>query len=137
MFTRGRGMRGHSGIPSCPLILHDMMDHHTPLSIGGRLICNLEFADDIDFIGGSNGELQDLTNRLLNIARACKQMNKQKHTHALCFNLHEQYPILNRTPLKLLASEIKGQKQPETIKIASCTKPDEQGTQTVKDKSVN
>ena len=47
--------------------LHD----HTPsISIGGRPVCNLRFADDIDLMGGSNGELQDLTNRLTNRAGA-------------------------------------------------------------------
>ena len=40
-------------------------DHHTSISIGGRPTCNLQFADDIDLMGGSNGELQDLTNRLV------------------------------------------------------------------------
>ena len=40
-------------------------DHHTSIFIGGRSICNLRFADDIDVMGGSNSELfQDLTNRL-------------------------------------------------------------------------
>ena len=39
-------------------------DHHTSISIGGRPISNLRFADDIDLMGGSNSELQDLTNRL-------------------------------------------------------------------------
>ena len=33
-------------------------------------MCNLRFADDIDLIGGSNGELQDLTNRLVDRATA-------------------------------------------------------------------
>ena len=36
-------------------------DHHTSISIGGRPICNKQYAD----IGGSNGELQDLKNRLV------------------------------------------------------------------------
>ena len=40
-------------------------DHHTSICIGGRPICNLRFADDVDLMGVSNGELQDLTNRLL------------------------------------------------------------------------
>ena len=40
-------------------------DHHTFISIVGKSICNLRFADDIDLMGGSNGEFQDLTNRLL------------------------------------------------------------------------
>ena len=39
-------------------------DHHTSISTGGRPIRNLCLADDIDPMGGSNGELQDLTNRL-------------------------------------------------------------------------
>ena len=33
-------------------------DHVPTISIGGRPICNLRFADDIDLMGGSNGELQ-------------------------------------------------------------------------------
>ena len=40
-------------------------DHHTSISIGGRPICNLQITDNIDLLGGSNGELQDLTNRLV------------------------------------------------------------------------
>ena len=40
-------------------------DRYTSISIGGRPICNLRFADDVDLMGVSNGELQDLTNRLL------------------------------------------------------------------------
>ena len=44
--------------------------HHTSISIGGRPICNLRFADDIDLMGSSNGELQDLTNRLVDKAKA-------------------------------------------------------------------
>ena len=38
-------------------------DHHTSISIGGRLIRNPRFAADIDLMDGSNGELEDLTNR--------------------------------------------------------------------------
>ena len=40
-------------------------NHHTSISIGGKPICNLQFADDIDRMGGSNGERQDLNNRLV------------------------------------------------------------------------
>ena len=42
----------------------------TSISIGHRPICNPRFADDIDLMGGSNGELQDLTGRLVDRARA-------------------------------------------------------------------
>ena len=43
-----------------------LLDHHSSISIDGRPICNLRFADDIDLMGSSNSELQDLTNRLVN-----------------------------------------------------------------------
>ena len=45
-------------------------DHHTFISIGGRPICDQRFADDIDLIGSSNGERQDLTNRPVDRAAA-------------------------------------------------------------------
>ena len=45
-------------------------DHHTSISIGGRPICNLRFANEIDFMDSSNGELQDLTNRFVDRAMA-------------------------------------------------------------------
>ena len=44
--------------------------HHTSVSIGGRPICYVQFADDIALMGGSSGELQDLTNRLVDRAMA-------------------------------------------------------------------
>ena len=40
------------------------------MSISGRPICNLRFADDIDLTGGSLSEHQDLTNRLVDRATA-------------------------------------------------------------------
>jgi hypothetical protein len=40
------------------------------VSVGGRPINNLRFADDIDLIGGTNAELADLTARLDNTATA-------------------------------------------------------------------
>ncbi len=45
-----------------------LQDHHTSISIGGRPICNLRFADDIDLMGGNIKELQDLTNKLATTA---------------------------------------------------------------------
>ena len=41
-----------------------LKDHHSSISIGGRIISNLRFADDIDLISGSNCELQKLTDSL-------------------------------------------------------------------------
>ena len=43
------------------------------ISIGGRALCNLRFADDIDLMAGSKDELQDLTNRIVN-ASTCLGM---------------------------------------------------------------
>ena len=43
-------------------------DHHTSISIGGRPIWNLRFADGVNLMGGSNDEHQDLTNRLVDRA---------------------------------------------------------------------
>ena len=45
-------------------------DHTTTISISGRPICNLCFADDIDLMAGSNSELQELTNKLIATASA-------------------------------------------------------------------
>ena len=45
-------------------------DHTTTISIGGRPICNLRFADDIDLMAGNNAEIQDLTNKLSERASA-------------------------------------------------------------------
>ena len=36
----------------------------TRSSIAGCLLCNLQFADDIDLLGGSEEEVQQLTERL-------------------------------------------------------------------------
>ncbi|PIK33493.1 endonuclease-reverse transcriptase [Apostichopus japonicus] len=45
-----------------------LQDHHTSISIGGRPICNLRFADDIDLMGGNINDLQDFTNKLATTA---------------------------------------------------------------------
>ena len=47
-----------------------LQDFNTTTSIGGRPFCNLPFADDIGPMGSSGKELQDLTNRLEEKARA-------------------------------------------------------------------
>ena len=39
-------------------------EHISTISIGGRNLSNLRFADDIELIAGSNDELQTLTNKL-------------------------------------------------------------------------
>ena len=40
-------------------------DQHTSISTGGRPMCNLLFANEIDLMWSSNSEFQDLTNRLI------------------------------------------------------------------------
>ena len=42
--------------------------HISTISIGGRNLSNIRFADDIDLIAGSNDELQIHTNKLSNSA---------------------------------------------------------------------
>ena len=52
-------------------IMRETLHDFTPtISIGGRPLCNLRFADDIDLIAGSNHELRDLTDRLTSRASA-------------------------------------------------------------------
>ena len=48
-----------------------LSDHHTSISTGGRPMCNLWFANDIEPMEGSDGELQDLTKGIVEIAAAC------------------------------------------------------------------
>ena len=57
-------------LPLEKIIQETLHDHHISTPIGGRPICNLRFADDIDLMGGSSGELQNLTNRLEDRATA-------------------------------------------------------------------
>ena len=52
------------------IMLETLHNFHSTISIGGRTISNLRFADDIDLMGGSNTELQELTNRLTSRAGA-------------------------------------------------------------------
>ena len=47
--------------------VEDAEETDTPLSslsVGGRPLCNFRFADDIDLFGGTEGELQQLIERL-------------------------------------------------------------------------
>jgi hypothetical protein len=46
------------------IIQEALTDFEPSVSIGGRPLCNLRFADDIDLIAADNEELQDLTLRL-------------------------------------------------------------------------
>ena len=46
------------------IISDNLITHHFSIFIGGREISNIQFADEIDIISGSNGEIQQLTNIL-------------------------------------------------------------------------
>ena len=46
------------------IITDALEDHEGPVSIGGRTITNLRFADDIDGLTWDEQELVDLVNRL-------------------------------------------------------------------------
>ena len=52
------------------IMTETLQNHQSTISIGGRSLCNLRFADDIDLMGGSKQELQNLTNRLSERANA-------------------------------------------------------------------
>ena len=47
-----------------------LYEHHIFIFIDGNPICNLRFANHIDVVGGSNGELQVLPNKLVDRAMA-------------------------------------------------------------------
>ena len=52
-------------------IMREVLDSFdSSVSLGGRIISNLRFADDIDLIAKSNQELQELTDRLADRSRA-------------------------------------------------------------------
>ena len=57
-------------------------EHHTSISIGERPIRKLQFADDIDLMGGSKGELQDVTNGLVDRAAAFGMKATQKRARS-------------------------------------------------------
>ena len=46
-------------------MVNTLHEHTSKISIGGRNINNLRFADDIDLIPEMYTELQELTNRLI------------------------------------------------------------------------
>ncbi|KAH3858040.1 hypothetical protein DPMN_100659 [Dreissena polymorpha] len=41
-----------------------LQDQHISMFVGGRLVSNLRFADDIDFMANTSSELKYLTNRV-------------------------------------------------------------------------
>ena len=71
-------------------------EFHSSISIGGRPISNLRFADDIDLIGKSEAELQELTTRLEEVARAYG-MEISEEKSKILVNSHNQLTPTNIT----------------------------------------
>ena len=71
-------------------MLETLHDFQTSISIGGRPICNLRFADDIDLMAGSEAELQDLTTRLEKAAgRYGMEISSEKSKIMVNSNTHQ------------------------------------------------
>ena len=61
--------------------MNDALDNHvSSVNIGGKIITNLRFADDIDGLAGSESELANLIKIIDNTARAYGMEIKSKKT---------------------------------------------------------
>ena len=76
-------------------------DHHTSITVGGRSICNLRFAGDINLMGGSNSELQHLTNRLVDKARAIGMEVGLENSEIMTFGMNDICAYINTDGQKL------------------------------------
>ena len=61
------------------IMLNTLHKHSSKISIGGRNISNLRFADYIDLITGSNTELQEITNRLVSSKSHRIEISQEKN----------------------------------------------------------
>ena len=68
-------------------------DFNTITSIGGMLICNLRIADEIDLIGRSENELQNLTNRLEEKTTAYGMEISSEKSKVLLNSTNQKTPI--------------------------------------------
>lgn len=57
-------------------MLSTLLDH--PASIGGRLLCKVHFADEIDLMVGSNSKLQKPTNSEASSSAYGMEINTEK-----------------------------------------------------------
>ena len=69
-----------------------LQDVNTTISIGGRPICNLCFVDDIDLMGDSDNELQDLTTRLEEKARTYGMKVSSEKSTILVNRTNQKHP---------------------------------------------
>ena len=73
-----------------------LQEFHTSIAIGGRPISTLRFADDIDLMGKGEDELQELTTRLEEAARAYG-MEISAEKSKILVNSHNHLPPPNIT----------------------------------------
>ena len=64
-------------------MLNTLHKHTSTISIGGRNINNLRFADDIYLIAGSNNELQELKNRVVYSSKAYRMEISQEKSKTM------------------------------------------------------
>ena len=84
-----------------------LQEFHTSISIGGRPISNLRFADDIDLMGKSEAELQELTTRLEEVARAYGMEILSEEKSKILVNSHNQLTPTNITMNGQTLEEVK------------------------------
>ena len=84
-------------------IMTDVLDgHHCSVTIGGRFISNLRFADDIDGLAGNEEELRQLVNRLKQNFRNFGMEISAEKTNVMVnknANGFSQAVLLNNSPL--------------------------------------
>lgn len=89
-------------------IVSEAMDMITPsISVGGRGITNLRFADDIDLLAASGQELQLLTSRLDNVAGAYGMQISAEKSQILvtgCTDTQDANITLGNTQLKQVSA---------------------------------
>ena len=88
-------------------IMNDALDNHVGLvNIGGKIITNLRFADDIDGLAGSESELANLIKIIDNTARAYRMEINSTNTQIMA-NSEGSFTSeikINNEPLKVVES---------------------------------
>lgn len=83
-----------------------LQEFHTSVTIRGRPISNLHFADDIDLMGKSEGKLQEITTRLEEAARAYG-MEISAEKSKILVSSHKHLPSPNITMNGQMLEEVR------------------------------
>ncbi|PIK48870.1 putative melanophilin [Apostichopus japonicus] len=71
-----------------------LQDHHSSISIGGRPICNLRFADDIDLRWEAtltSSETSPTAGKFgMEISRECEDLSEQREQHECSYHYEQQ-----------------------------------------------